>query len=103
MARNCPNKGKSPGKSPRRTVPSKQKARVTEAAEESSDEDGSIVDDRSSTSEETRVSVASRSKKMATSRIRAAQLTLPTLQSMIGRLSNEEKQEVFDGFIDQGF
>src|SRR6202030_2233823 len=95
MARSCPNKGRSP----RRTVPTKRKARITEAAEGSSDEERSIVDDRSSTSEETRVSVASRSKRTATSRIRTTQLTLPTIQSMIGRLSNEEKQEVFDGFI----
>ena len=104
MARNCPNKGKSPGRCPRRTVPFKRKARTTETAEESSSEDSDDMEDvRSTTSDATKVSRASSSKKIATAKVRTAQLTMPTIQNMIQRLSNEEKQEVFDGFINEGF
>jgi len=106
MSRDCPQKGTSPGRQPRKTVPFKRKARATETAEESSEEEDDVAnmeDVRSDITDTTKVSKASTSKKVATSRIRSAQVTMPTLQAMIGHLSVEEKQEVFEGFLDQGF
>jgi hypothetical protein len=100
MSRDCPLKGKPPGK----RVPFKRKARATETAEGSTDEDSDIADledVRSVTSDTTKVSAMS--KKTATSKIRTAQLTVPTVMSMVQRLTNEEKQEVFDGFLNEGF
>jgi hypothetical protein len=104
MARNCPNKGKSPGRSPKRTVPFKRKARTTETADESSSEDSDDTEDnRSTITDATKVSKASSSKRIATAKVRTAQLDMPALQQVIGSLSMEEKQEVFDGFINEGF
>jgi hypothetical protein len=100
MSQDCPLKGKQP----RKTVPFKRKARSAETAEGSADEDSDIADMedvRLVTSDATKVSTMS--KKMATSKIRTAQLTVPTVMSMFQRLTNEEKQEVFDGFLNKGF
>jgi len=97
MSRDCPLKGRQ---QPRKTIPFKRKARTTETAEDSSDEDSDVAnleDMRSIASGSTKVS------KQATSKGKAAHLDSATLKSMINRLTTEEKQEMFEGFLDEGF
>src|SRR6201984_3203979 len=99
MSKDCPLKGKTTTK---RSVPFKRKAHATQTINELSEEEeetdvANMEDVRSIASGSTKVS------KQVTSKARSAQLSSVTLKSMINHLSTEEKQEMFEGFLEEGF
>ena len=96
MSRDCPlKKGQSYG------TTRKRKIRATETDEESSEDEeddvANLDDVKSDITGTTKVS------KVATAKNRMKDLAPSTMKSMINRLTVEEKQEIFNGFLNEGF
>jgi len=84
LSRDCPDKSKRmPGRS---VIPAKRKLRATETTNESEEDSGSATEEADDI--KSQASVASR---------------VSTAMSRISRLTTNEKQEVFDQFLSQGF
>ena len=84
LSRDCPDKSKRmPGRS---VIPAKRKLRATETTNESEEDSGSATEEADDIK-----SQASRTSKVSTT------------MSRISHLTTNEKQEVFDRFLSQGF
>ena len=84
-------------------MPFKRKAHTTETINKSSEEEEEEADVANMEDVWSIASGSTKVSKQATSKTRSAQLSSATLKSMINCLSTEEKQEMFEGFLEEGF
>jgi hypothetical protein len=82
MSRDCPERQKDKGKT---SIPQKRKLRTTDTANESEEDSGSESDEADD------------------ARSHYSKATSRTMVSQLNRLTTEEKKELFDQLLNQGF